>query len=211
MGKRTVRTRKGVKARRNPRQRLRNNPRPIVRTFGLWQLLILCSSLLVGVVGAATYYSITMQPRIEVAAPVIKFVSAADTPTGSTVTDPWARFLCKSYTNATLTYEMVLNVSNIDTVSHEFRLRHVDISPPSGDASVSNWTRIKWQVYDAVGTLQATFEYTTTDDTWNITPDTAYMTIPAGTQWYIRLETLSPADATTGLAAELQIAVDVRE
>lgn len=77
--------------------------------------------------------------------------------------------------------------------------------------AVSNFTLIRFTLINQAGTTVTTFEYTTTGDTWNTPATTNYYAIPNGQEWTLKVETLSPAAATAGTEANLQIALDVLE
>ncbi len=175
-------------------------------------LTLLLTSLLIASASAAVYYSLTWEPRVTVqGAPAVGFTSGDDTPAGSTVNSAWARLLLKSYPNATLTYDEGMNVSNTDSADHQIRLRHLGISPTSGNEAVSNFTTIRFTLIAQNGTTITTFEYSTTGDTWNTPATTSYYVIPASEEWTLKVETLSPAAATADTEANLQIALDVLE
>ncbi|NWF97259.1 MAG: hypothetical protein HXY34_14065 [Candidatus Thorarchaeota archaeon] len=123
----------------------------------------------------------------------------------------WVSLALKAYPNATLTYEQPLNVSNTDSVSHTFRLRHVSITPASGQPEIGNFTFINFIVMDTAGVSQASFNYTITGTTWNTPSPTSYLTLPGSTQWIIYVETKATAGANSDIVANLQIAVDVQE
>jgi len=176
-------------------------------------LTLLLASLLIGTANAAIFYSLTMQPQITTSTPVISFNTAPDTPTGSTVNNAWCSLTAKSYPNATLTYEKAVFINNTDSSAHTFRLRHVDITPTNGTATTGNWTSIKFLIYSASG-FEFALNYTVTGTNWVLDPSagsTGYYSIPANGGWWIRLETLSPADATSGYSCQMQIAVEVNE
>ncbi len=177
-------------------------------------LLLLLTSILVGTANAAIFYSLTMQPQVTVSIPVIKFDSAPDEPSGSTVNDAWCCLTANSYPNATLTYEQAVYLNNTDGVSpHSFRLRYVSITPANGTSDVANWNSIKFLVYNSSG-LVFSLNFTVSGSDWILAPgsgQTNYYSIPAGTVWWIRLETLSPATATEGKVCNIQIAVDVEQ
>jgi hypothetical protein len=176
-------------------------------------LMLLVSSFIIATASAAIYYTITMQPKVAITSAVIKFVEGNDWPSSSTMgtNGTWVRLSLKAYPNATLTYDQPLNISNTDTVQHQFRLRHVSITPASGTASVSNFTSISFVIKDASGTTQGSFTYTTTGDAWNTPATTSYFTLPADTQWIIYVETKAAAGASSGIEANIEIAVDVLE
>lgn len=177
-------------------------------------LILLLSSLLVAAANAAIFYNLTMQPQVTVSSPSLKFSTAPDEPSGSTVNDAWCRLTAKSYPNATLTYEQAVYINNTDGGSaHSFRFRHVTITPANGTSSVGNWTSIKFLVYNSSGYVFS-LNYTVSGTDWILEPsggETGYYSVPLSTGWWIRLETLSPATATTGNICEIQIEVDVQE
>jgi hypothetical protein len=177
-------------------------------------LMLVISSIVIATASATIYYSLTMQPKVTVSTPVIKFSTAPDEPDGSIVNDAWARLTAKSYPNATLTYEKAVYINNTDSSNpHSFRLAHVSITPTNGSASVSNWTSIRFLVYNSTGYVFS-LNYTVSGDDWILQPssgETSYYSIPASTGWWIKLETLSPADATANQVCEIRISVDVQE
>jgi len=176
-------------------------------------LFLLLTSLLIGAVNAAIFYSLTMQPEILVSAPAIKFDSAPDEPSGSTVNDAWCQLTAKSYPNATLTYEQAVYINNTAGSANSFRLTHTSVTPANASATVGNWTSIKFLVYNSTGYVFS-LNYTVSGTDWILEPSggqTSYYSIPATTAWWIRLETLSPATATEGNTCNIQIEVDVQE
>ena len=175
--------------------------------------LLLASALITTVI-AAVYYSLTMEPTVTITPATISFAQGADWPTGSALgaNSTWVSLALKAYPNATLVYDQPLNVSNTDgSSSHDFRLRHVSITPASGNAQVSNFTFIRFVIKDTAGVSQASFNYTTSVDTWTTPSTTSYLTLPASTQWVVYVETMAAAYANTDIVASIQIAVDVQE
>jgi hypothetical protein len=174
---------------------------------------LLLTSLLIASASAAVYYSITMQPAVTISGAAISFAQGSDWPSGSNLgtNATWVSLALKAYPNATLTYDEPLNVSNTDSVSHTFRLRHVSITPSDGSASVSNFTFINFVVLNTAGASQASFNYTTSVNNWNTPATTSYLTLPATTQWIIYVETKAVAGASDTIVAHIQIAVDVEE
>jgi len=175
-------------------------------------LALLASSLLIATASAAVYYSMIMQPSVTIMGATVRFAQGNDWPAGSTLGNngTWVGLALKAYPNATLTYEQPLNITNTDSASHTFRLRHVSITPASGNAQVSNFAFINFVVQNAVGAQQATFNYTTTGTTWNTPLSTSYLTIPANTQWIVYAQTGAAASAND-VTTNLQIAVDVTQ
>jgi len=177
-------------------------------------IVVLLASMLVATAIAAIYYSLTMQPDVTVTPATVRFVQGADWPTGSTMgaNSTWVRLAIKAYPNATLIYDKPLNISNTDVSnSHQFRLRHVSITPVSGNVQVSNFTFIRFVVRNSAGVSQASFNYTTSGDAWTTPSTTSYLTLPANTQWAVYVETKATAYANTNIVAQIQIAVDVQE
>jgi len=177
-------------------------------------LTLLLTAMFIASASAAVYYSITMQPAVTISEAAIKFVEGNDWPSGSQLGDngTFVILALKAYPNATLTYDNPLNISNTDASnSHQFRLRHVSITPATGNQQVSNFTFINFVVKNKAGVSQASFNYTTTGDTWNTPSTTSYQTVPASTMWIIYVETKAAAGATKDLVAIIKISVDVLE
>jgi hypothetical protein len=175
--------------------------------------LVLASALIVTAI-AAVYYSLIIQPDVTITPASISFAQGADWPTGSTLgaNSTWVRLALKAYPNATLVYDKPLNISNTDgSNSHQFRLRHVSITPASANQQVSNFTFIRFVVINTAGVSQASFNYTTSGDTWTTPSTTSYLTLPASTQWSIYVEIKAAAYANSNIVANIQIAVDVQE
>jgi hypothetical protein len=175
-------------------------------------LTLILASILISTASAAVYYSMIAQPAVTITVAPIVFAQGNDWPSDSTLgsNGTWVSLALKAYPNATLFYDQPLNISNTDAASHTFRLRHVSITPASGSADVGNFTFINFVVQNAAGASQATFNYTTSGNTWTNPSTTSYMTLPASTQWIIYVETKSAAGATSGIVANIQIAVDVQ-
>jgi hypothetical protein len=175
-------------------------------------VFLLFASLLIASASAAVYYAITMEPSVTIQNAVVQFAQGSDWPSGSTLgtNGTWVSLSLKAYPNATLIYEEPLNISNTDSASHQFRLRHVSISPASGDSSVSNFTFIRFVVKNSSGVAQASFNYSTSGDTWTTPSTTSYLTLPASTEWIIYVETKAAAGAASGLSVNIVIAVDVQ-
>lgn len=174
-------------------------------------LILLLSSLIVGAANAAVFYSMAMQPAVSITTADVIFVAGNDYPTGSSLgqNSTWVYLALNAYPNATLTYEQPLNISNTDTASHTFRLRHITITPSNGSAQVGNFTFINFVVQDTAGAAQNSFNYTTAGNDWITPPTTSYMTLPASTTWILYVETGAAAGAND-VTANIQIAVDVQ-
>jgi hypothetical protein len=176
-------------------------------------LVLLLSSLLIASASAAVYYSMIMQPSVTVTGATIVFASGTDFPSGSVLgsNSTWVSLALKAYPNATLIYDQPLNISNTDSAQHTFRLRHVSITPASGNAQVANFTFFNFVVENTAGVAQASFNYTTSGTTtWTTPTTTSYMPLPANTQWIIYVETKAAAGANA-VTANLVISVDVTQ
>lgn len=176
-------------------------------------LALILASILISTVSAAIYYSMIGQPAVTITAASVVFAQGNDWPTGSTLgsNGTWVSLALKAYPNVTLAYDQPLNVSNTDTASHNFRLRHVSVTPASGNSQVSNFTSINFVVENTAGTAQASFNYTTGGTTtWTTPSTTSYLPLPANTQWIICVSTVATAGATSGITANIQISVDVQ-
>jgi hypothetical protein len=173
-------------------------------------ITLLLASLLIATVSATVYYSLSMETKITVGTTWVKFISADDTPSGSTITDTTCSLSLSTLANSTLVYEKAIGLSNTYTDNRYIRLRHVSVSP-NGTAPVSNFTYVKFYLLDASLTAQASLNYTTSGDNWSVTSTTNWIAIPGSTTWYIKVETFSPAGATAGTQCTITIAVDVQQ
>ena len=188
------------------------NLRKAMSTKSVKFIILVAMAVLIATASAAVYYSIIIQPSVAVTSATISFVQGSDWPAGSAMgsNSTWVSLALKAYPNATLFYDQPLNISNTDSSSHTFRLRHVSILPASGNSQVGNFTFFNFVVENTAGVLQASFNYTTTCNTWTTPASTSYMTLPANTQWIIYIETKAAAGANT-VTAYLQISVDVTQ
>jgi hypothetical protein len=187
------------------------NLRTAMSTKSVKFIILVAMAALIATASAAVYYSVLMQPSVTVTGATIVFVSGSDWPSGSTLgsNSTWVSLDLKAYPNATLTYDQPLNISNTDSASHTFRLRHVSITPATGNAQVANFTFFNFVVENTAGVAQASFNYTTTGTTWTTPTTTSYMTLPANTQWIIFVQTQA-APGANAVTANLQISVDVQ-
>lgn len=185
----------------------------IARTTGMKLSILLLTAAFVVAVSAAVYYTMLMQPAVTVGGAPIVLAQGNDWPSGSSLGSnaTWISLALKAYPNVTLTYEQPLNVSNTDSTSHTFRLRHISITPASGQPQVGNFTFINLVILNAAGVAQASFNYTTSGNTWSTPSTTSYLTLPANTQWIIYVETKAGAGANSDIVANMQIAVDVQQ
>ncbi len=181
---------------------------------GLRLGVLLLSTLMISTASALVFYSIQSRTTTTTSAAAVKFVAGGDTPAGFFINTAgtYARISTKSYPNATLTYDKVLNVTNTDTASHSIRLRSIAIT--SGQGSYSNSTsKIQFDLLNLTGAIQGTITYTGANggSPWTTTGSpTTFVTIPASTQWTIRLITVADATAATGVVTTIDVAVDVQ-
>lgn len=119
----------------------------------------------------------------------------------------------KAYPNVTLTYEQAVNISNTDTASHSIRLRSVSISPASG-WDVANFTSISFKICDVTGTTLETLTYTVTgtgaSSAWSSPSPTGYQSLPASTEWSIRVEVVTKPSATPSIVMNIDMRLDVQ-
>jgi len=170
-------------------------------------LTLLLTSMLIATASASVYYSLSLQSRVAVSTPKVKFKTADDFV--GNLTDTWVRLYLKSYPNATLTYERAVNLTNTGSTSAEFRLTPSD---PTGDPA-SNWDFINFTVLDnsIPGQVKGTLNYTVVSGNWQNSGQTGLMTIDAGKEWTIKVITKSPSTATPGKVCNIVISVDVTE
>jgi hypothetical protein len=173
-------------------------------------IMLLMISVFVVSASAAVYYSLDMESEITVGTTWVKFVNATDTPAEATVEDSYCMLPLITYPNATVTYEHVVGLNNTDgSDPHSVRLRSASVTPDA-HPDVGNFTSITFYLLDASNNTQTTFEYNQTSNTWNIPPTTGYYSIPAGTEWFIKVETVSPIGAQSGVDCTIVIAIDVQ-
>ena len=175
--------------------------------------MLLISALLIATTSTNVYYGILQGNTIGIVEAKVHFTAGDDsTAAGYTpgLNETYCVLSLNAYPNVTLYYEQAVNVTNTDVAPHDIRLRHVTITPANGTESVGNFTQFDFKLVNVSGTVQRTLTYTTTGDYW-FTPDpTAYVTLPASTEWTIQVET----KATAGASAEtcyVEFAIDVIE
>lgn len=176
--------------------------------------LLLISALLIAATSTNVYYGLLSESSVGIIEAKVHFTAGDDsTAAGYTpgANETYCRLSLNAYANVTLYYEQAVNITNTDTVAHDIRLRHVTISPTSGDVSVGNFTQIDFKIVDKAGTVQRTLTYTTAGDTWVVTGSpTAYITLPASTEWTIQVETRAEPGAKQ-VSCWIEIAIDVDE
>jgi hypothetical protein len=188
------------------------NLRKVLSTKSFKFIILVIMAMLIASASAAVYYAEIMQPSITITGATIVFANGNDTPAGSTLgsNSTWVSLALAAYPNATLTYDQAINISNTDSASHTFRLRHVSITPASGNSAVGNFTFINFTVENTAGVAQNSFNYTESSNTWTTPTTTTYMTLPGNTKWTVYVQTLAAAGANA-ITANLQIAVDVQQ
>ncbi len=179
--------------------------------------VLLLSTLLITSASALVYYSIANRTVATTAAAGVKFVAGGDcsgafgsSPCGVTISaaGTYAALSTKSYPNATVTYQRALNVSNTDTSTHSIRIRSIAIS--GGSASYAAATsKIEFDLINVSGANQGSLIYTG-GASWSSPSPTAYVTIPASTQWTIQIVAIADSTAAAGVTTTIDVAVDVQ-
>ena len=166
---------------------------------------------LVSTASAVVYYSLTLRVVVTSAAPKVIFITGGDsTAAGATIgtNSTYAKLTgIKSYPNATSIYEKALNVSNTDTAAHSIRLRSVSIT---GGSSSYGTNGILIKLVDVAGAVQGTITYNG-GGSWSTSGSpTSYVSLPASTQWTIRVDSTLSAGQAAGVATTVEIALDVQ-
>jgi hypothetical protein len=175
--------------------------------------MLLISALLIATTSTNVYYGILQGNTIGIVEAKVHFTTGDDsTAAGYTpgLNETYCALSLNAYPNVTLYYEQAVNVTNTDAAPHDIRLRHVTISPATGNEAVGNFTQFDFKLVDVSGTVQRTLTYTTTGDNWVTPGPTAYVTLPASTEWTILVETKATAGATAE-TCYLELAIDVIE
>lgn len=176
-------------------------------------LFLLISSSLIATASAAVYYALLMEPKVTISAPPVYFTSGNDSVAAGVLFGSNNTYVSlpglKAYPNVTLTYDQAINITN-DGSAHDIQLRHISISPASGDSSIGNFTSITFYLINATGGVQKTFQYTTTLDNWNTPNPTGYVSIGAGAEWTIKVVTEAVAGAKNNVSCIITIALDVK-
>jgi len=175
--------------------------------------LLLISALLIATTSTNVYYGLLSESSVGIVEAKVHFTAGDDsTAAGYTpgANATYCRLSLNAYANVTLYYEQAVNITNIDTAAHNIRLRHVSIGPASGHESVGNFTSIEFKIVDSAGDVQRTLTYTTIGDTWITPSPTAYVTLPASTEWTLQIETRA-APGAKKVSCWIEIALDVDE
>ncbi len=175
--------------------------------------MLLISALLIATTGTNVYYGILQGNTVGIVEAKVHFTPGDDsTAAGYSpgLNETYCSLSLNAYANITLYYEQAVNITNIDAAPHDIRLRHVTITPVNGTDSIGNFTQIDFKLRDVSGTVQRTITYTTTGDNWLTPATTAYVTLPAGTEWTIQVETKATAGAKA-VSCYIEFAIDVDE
>ena len=175
--------------------------------------MLLISALLIATTSTNVYYGILQANTIGIVEAKVHFTAGDDsTAAGYSpgLNETYCALSLNAYPNVTLYYEQAVNITNTDTAAHDIRLRHVTVTPASGSDYVGNFTQIDFKLVDVAGTVQRTITYTTTGDTWNTPAPSAYISLPASTEWTIQVETKATAGAKA-VSCYIEIAIDVVE
>jgi len=171
---------------------------------------LLLSSLLIASASAAIYYSLSISGSLTTAVTVC-FGQGADWPSSSAMGtgNTTVTLALKAYPNTTLIYEEALKVNNTGSGTPTIRLRHISLT--NGTAAVGNFSFLKIVLLDGSSVQQNYLNYTVSGTNFILTSSTGYKEMSASAVWKIHIETKAVASATAGVAASLQIAVDVQE
>jgi hypothetical protein len=175
--------------------------------------MLLISALLIATTSTNVYYGILQGNTIGIVEAKVHFTAGDDsTAAGYSpgLNETYCALSLNAYPNVTLYYEQAVNITNTDAAPHDIRLRHVTISPASGNEAVGNFTQFDFKLVDVSGTVQRTLTYTTSGDNWTTPGPTAYITLPASTEWTVQVETKAAAGATAE-TCYIEIAIDVIE
>ena len=175
--------------------------------------MLLISALLIATTSTNVYYGILQENSVGIVEAKVHFTAGDDsTAAGYSpgLNETYCSLSLNAYPNVTLYYDQAVNVTNTDAAAHNVRLRHVSITPASGTDSVGNFTSIEFNLVNVAGTEQLTLTYNTTGDNWNTPATTGYVSLPAGTEWTIQVETKAAAGASAE-SCNIEFAIDVDE
>jgi len=188
--------------------------RTFLRKRSVKLALLVVTAIIISTAGTTVFFSLQSASNIEVSEAPVHFTAGDDsTAAGYTpgTNETYASLSgLKAYPNVTLTYEQAMNLTNADTGAHDVRLRHITITPSSGSDPVGNYTQIDFILIDTSGTPRGTLTYTTTGDNWDIPSSTSYVSIPAGEEWRVQVQTKAVAGAKKSLSCVIEVAVDVQ-
>lgn len=177
-------------------------------------LFLLISASLITTASAAVYYAILMESNVTVSGAPVHFTDGNDSVKAGYspgTNDTYAHLTgLKAYPNVTLTYEQAVNITNTDGPAHNIRLRHVSITPASGDG-VGNFTSITFYLINTTGGVEGTLTYTVSGGSW-VPPssETDWASLPGGnTEWTIKIVTVAVAGAKSNVSTSITIAIDV--
>lgn len=168
-------------------------------------LTLLLTAMLIASASAAVYYSLDMTSTITTAANDVYFVLGPDNSTaGVTIFNSNKSATLDSlsaYPNMTMTYDDPIKVRNNGGVAHTVRLTPVSLS---GNASYFVFINFTLQTSPL-----ASLNYTASGGSWTEPSATSFVTVAAGTEYAITVQTKADAAATAGQTANIEIAVDV--
>lgn len=177
-------------------------------------VFLLFTAIVISTTSTTVYFALQTSSSVETAEAVVHFTDGDDSSAAgysAGTNETYAQLASLSaYPNITLIYEQAMNLTNTDTSAHNVRLRPISISPTSGTASVGNFTQIDFILIDTTNTVRGTLTYTTTGDNWNIPSATSYVSLPATTEWIIKVQTKAVAGAKKNISCNIEIAVDVQ-
>ncbi len=183
-------------------------------------VLLLLSIFLVGTVSAAVYYQLSNQSAITISKALVNFcttscagaTSAADySAAGATLgtNQTYVKLTSiKAYPNATAVYEQAVGIQNLDSSSHNLRLRDNGITGTS-----ANWQTISFKITDAAGNIKSgPLTYTGGGSFTNNSPTSFSTGLPASTTWFVRVEATAIASnsITSGTVATINLFVEVQ-
>jgi hypothetical protein len=173
-------------------------------------ITLLISSLLIATVSATVYYSLTMTSTVSVGTNDVYFLLGADNSTagvtlGADNTTATLTSL-KAYPNVTTTYNDPMRVRNNATSgSTNIRFRPVSLTGGATQFLFVNFTLVN----SADNSTKASLNYTSNGSVWTMPSTTNWVSITAGAEWYVTIETKAKTGATTESVA-IDIAVDVQ-
>ena len=177
-------------------------------------VFLLFTAIVISTTSTTVYFALQTSSSVETAEAVVHFTNGDDSSAAGYspgANETYARLSSLSaYPNVTLTYEQAMNLTNTDASAHNVRLRPISISPTSGTDSVGNFTQIDFILIDTTNTVRGTLTYTTTGDNWIVPSATSYVSLPATTEWTIKVQTEAAAGAKKNISCNIEIAVDVQ-
>jgi hypothetical protein len=176
--------------------------------------LLLISALLIATTSTNVYYGLLQENTVGIVEARVHFTAGDDSTAAGYnpgTNETYCRLQFNAYANVTLYYDQAVNITNTDAAAHDIRLRPVAIGPTTGDESIGNFTSIEFNLVDVAGVTQRTLTYSTVGDTWTVPgAPTAYISLPATTEWTIQVETRAAPGANV-VSCWIELAIDVDE